>query len=208
MNPTIRTIQEIIQKCMRHKEMCFMERPLLYRQTNDYEQQEKIRKNAYNKHYLYHLHNYIILYNKVRQFCYNQNLQIKLYVIKITNKYNNINDHLHNKICKYLYHDSNTFEYEIFSNKLENDNYLYNFMNYKTTKNKLALMILNQHYNKENPEQNNNFIKEMRKFDKVKRVNAYEMGINIRSLIVWYNLDYQDQHVNIPQLVDSMILYS
>lgn len=208
MNPTIRTIQEIIQKCMRHKEMCFMERPLLYRQTNDYEQQEKIRKNAYNKHYLYHLHNYIILYNKVRQFCYNQNLQIKLYVIKITNKYNNINDHLHNKICKYLYHDSNTFEYEIFSNKLENDNYLYNFMNYKTTKNKLALMILNQHYNKEYPEQNNNFIKEMRKFDKVKRVNAYEMGINIRSLIVWYNLDYQDQHVNIPQLVDSMILYS
>ena len=34
------------------------------------------------------------------------------------------------------------------------------------------------------------------------------MGINIRSLIVWYNLDYQDQHVNIPQLVDSMILFS
>ena len=206
MNPTIRTIQEIIQKCMQHQEMCFMERPLLYRQTNDYEQQEKIRKYAYNKHYLYHLHNYIILYNKVKQFCYNQNLQIKLYVIKITNKYNNINDHLHNKICKYLYHDSNTFEYEIFS-KLENDNYLYNFMNYKTTKNKLALMILNQYYNKENPEKNNNFIKEMRNFDKVKRVNAYEMGINIRSLIVWYNLDYQDQHVNIPQLVDSMILF-
>lgn len=208
MNPTIATIQSIIQKCMRHQEMCFMERPLLYRQTNDYEQQEKIRKNAYNKHYLYHLHNYIILYNKVKQFCYNQNLQIKIYVIKITNKYNNINDHLHNKICKYLYHDSNTFEYEIFSKKLENDNYLYNFMNYKTTKNKLALMILNQYYNKENPEKNNNFIKEMRKFDKVKRVNAYEMGINIRSLIVWYNLDYQDQHVNIPQLVDSMILFS
>ena len=208
MNPTIRTIQEIIQKCMRHQEMCFMERPLLYRQTNDYEQQEKIRNKAYNKHYLYHLHNYIILYNKVKQFCYNQNLQIKLYVIKITNKYNNINDHLHNKICKYLYHDSNTFEYELFSKKLEHENYLYNFMNYKTTKNKLALMILNQHYNKENPEKNNNFIKEMQHFDKIKRTNEYEMGINIRSLIVWYNLDYQDQHVNIPQLVDSMITYS
>ena len=44
MNPSITTIQSIIQKCMQHQEMCFMERPLLYRQTNDYEQQEKIRK--------------------------------------------------------------------------------------------------------------------------------------------------------------------
>lgn len=208
MNPSITTIQSIIQKCMKHQEMCFMERPLLYRQTNDYEQQEKIRKNAYNKHYLYHLHNYIILFDKVKQFCYNQNLQIKMNVIKITNKYNNINEHLHNKICKYLYHDSYSFPYELFAMKLENDNYLYNFMNYKTTKYKLGLMILNQYYNKEKTEKNNEFMNEMKHFDRIKYGNVYEMGINIRALIVWYNLDYQDEHVNIPQLVDSMLIFS
>ena len=208
MKPNIRIIQEIIQKCMQHEEMCFMERPLLYRQTNDFHDQFVIRNKAYNKYYLYHLHNYIILFDKIKQFCYNQNIQIKLFVIKITNSYNNINNHLHDKISEFLYHDSNTFPYELFALKLDNDNYLNNFMNYKTTKNKLALMILNQHYDKENPEKNNDFIKEMKHFDTVKQVNAYEMGINIRSLIVWYNLDYQDEHINIPQLVDTMITFS
>ena len=127
-----------------------------------------------------------------------------MYIIKITNNYCNINNNLHNKISEYLYNDSNSFPYDLFSKKLKEENYLNNFINYKTTKHKLALMILNQYHIKEDYKKNNDFIKEMRSFDTVTHINAYEMGINIRSLIVWYKLNYQDQYVNIPQLVDSM----
>lgn len=208
MSLCISIINEILNKCINHEEldMLFTERPILIRQTNDYSLQETLRKKAYNKYYLFHLHNYIILFGKLKHYYHNNNKQNKQTIINITHKYTNINECIYEKINKYLYYDVNTFPYKQFV--IYNYNYVNKcFINYKITKTKLALMIINQYYIKDDYKRNNNFIRDMRKLDIDNTMNNNDLIATIRSIIVYYELDYMDDRIDIPRFVDSIICF-
>lgn len=187
----------ILQACLNHEDMMFIERPLLYRQTHDPELQAIYRRRAYDKYYKFHNSRYLKLFFEIQkiQNKYIRGNQIKLNVI--CEGYLNMDENIKSNIMSYISLGKRSFSYQKFSRYIEEDKTLNSeIYNHKNCRVKLGLIILNTYHN---PcwGVNNVFISGMRKIEHQNYNSRIKELAEIYELMLNCDLDYQDEHVDV-----------